>query len=191
MTALALFAGCNNKQHADLIVHNAVVYTVDESFSQAEAFAVKDGHFIAVGTNDEILQHYTADSLIDAKGAPIYPGFMDGHCHFKSLGETMIRYADLVGCTSFDEVIQRLQEHAAKHPSQWLLGRGWDQNLWPGKQFPDNKLLNKLFPDRYVSIRQCQSRYSETYAPRAVPCPHGRTAGLFCKWPDWRHRCWT
>ena len=152
MTALALFAGCNNKQHADLIVHNAVVYTVDESFSQAEAFAVKDGHFIAVGTNDEILQHYTADSLIDAKGAPIYPGFMDGHCHFKSLGETMIRYADLVGCTSFDEVIQRLQEHVAKHPSQWLLGRGWDQNLWPGKQFPDNKLLNKLFPDRYVAI---------------------------------------
>ena len=148
MTAFALFAGCNNKQHADLIVHNAVVYTVDESFSQAEAFAVKDGHFIAVGTNDEILQHYTADSLIDAKGAPIYPGFMDGHCHFKSLGETMIRYADLVGCTSFDEVIQRLQEHAAKHPSQWLLGRGWDQNLWPGKQFPDNK----LFPDRYVAI---------------------------------------
>lgn len=152
MTALILFAGCSNKQHADLIVHNAIVYTVDEAFSKADAFAVKDGHFIAVGTNDDILQHYTADSLIDAGGYPVYPGFMDGHCHFKSLGETMVRYADLVGCTSFEEVIQRMQEHAKKHPSQWVLGRGWDQNLWPGKQFPDNKQLNKLFPDQYVAI---------------------------------------
>ena len=152
MTSLILFAGCNNKQHADLIVHNAIVYTVDEAFSKAEAFAVKDGRFIAVGTNDEILQHYTADKLIDANGAPVYPGFMDGHCHFKSLGETLVRYADLVGCTSFEEVIQRLQEHAEKHPSQWVLGRGWDQNLWPDKLFPDNKLLNKLFPDKYVAI---------------------------------------
>ena len=50
MTALILFAGCSNKQHADLIVHNAIVYTVDEAFSKAEAFAVKDGHFIAIGT---------------------------------------------------------------------------------------------------------------------------------------------
>lgn len=152
MSLLASLSGCSSKEHADLIVYNAVVYTVDNDFSIAEAFAVKDGKFIAVGSSEEVLRRYQADSTVDALGSPVYPGFMDGHCHFNSLGEKMIRYVDLVGCQSFDEVVSRLQAHADKYQSEWLLGRGWDQNLWPGKKFPDNKKLNELFPDRYVAL---------------------------------------
>lgn len=152
MTAIATLTGCTKRQQADLIVYNAIVYTVDNDFSQAEAFAVKDGKFVAVGSTEEILKQYHAEEMLDAKGAPVYPGFMDGHCHFNGLGELMVRYVDLVGCKSFDEVIERLQDHAQQYPSEWLLGRGWDQNLWPGKQFPDNKRLNELFPDKYVAL---------------------------------------
>lgn len=152
MTSLITLCGCNRHQKADMIVYNAVVYTVDSVFSQAEAFAVKDGKFLAVGSTQDILNQYHSDEMLDAHSAPIYPGFMDGHCHFNSLGELLVRYVDLVGCRSFDEVIERLQEHAQKYPSEWLLGRGWDQNIWPGKRFPDNKRLNELFPDKYVAL---------------------------------------
>ena len=152
MIAISTLTGCTSRQHVDLIVHNALVYTVDEAFNKAEAFAVKDGKFVAVGSNDDIMHLYTADSVIDAQGMAVYPGFMDGHCHFNGLSELLVRYVDLVGCKSFDEVLERLQKHADKYKSEWLLGRGWDQNLWPGKQFPDNKRLNDLFPDRYVAL---------------------------------------
>ena len=143
---------CSKKQQADLIVYNALVYTVDENFSTAEAFAVKDGKFVAVGTTDDILAQYTSDSLIDLGGGAVYPGFIDGHSHFYSLGEKIARYADLVGCRSFDEVLQRLQAHAERYPSDWLLGRGWDQNLWPDKAFPNNSRLEQLFPGKNICL---------------------------------------
>lgn len=152
MTTLFAITGCQNRQKVDLIVYNATVYTVDDAFSKAEAFAIKDGRFVAVGSSEEIMKLYRADDTRDLHGAPVYPGFMDGHCHFNGLGEWKVRYADLVGCKSFDEVIERLQEHARKYPSEWLLGRGWDQNLWDGKHFPNNKRLNELFPDKYVAL---------------------------------------
>ncbi|MGZ4117397.1 MAG: hypothetical protein ACXVPY_07945, partial [Bacteroidia bacterium] len=65
---LLLAASCSQKQQVDLIVHNAVIYTVDSSFSNAESFAVKDGKFVEVGTNDEILNKYSAKEIIDAQG---------------------------------------------------------------------------------------------------------------------------
>ena len=145
-------AGCGGRQHVDLVVYNAKVYTVDSAFSTAEAFAVDGGRFVAVGTSRDIRAGYRGKEEVDANGAAIDPGFMDGHSHFSSLGESLMRYADLSGCASFDEVLQRLKAHADKYPSEWLLGRGWDQNLWPDKQFPDNRELNRLFPDRFVAL---------------------------------------
>ncbi len=136
------------KEKADLIVTNAIVYTLDSNFSTAEAFAIKDGRFVATGSPDAILKTYHADHLIDAGGATVVPGLNDGHCHFYGLGELLFRYADLTGSTSFEEVIQRLKTHSEKHSSEWLLGRGWDQNLWPGQQFPDNRLLEQHFPEK-------------------------------------------
>src|SRR3954470_3331435 len=82
-----LFSSCSQKQQVDLIVHNAIVYTVDSSFSNAESFAVKDGKFIAVGTNDEILNKYEAKESIDAQGKSVYPGLIDSHCHFYGYGK--------------------------------------------------------------------------------------------------------
>lgn len=143
---------CSKKENADLIVYNATVYTVDDNFSQAEAFAVRDGKFIAVGTSKEILDRYQSADSINMHGKPVYPGFMDGHSHFNSLGEKMVRYADLTGCKSFDEVLDRLQRHTANNPSEWILGRGWDQNLWEDKSFPTNEKIEELFPDKFVAL---------------------------------------
>ena len=140
------------KTKVDLIVHNANIYTVDNQFSKAEAFAVKDGKFIATGSNRNILRHYYATQTLDAQKQSIYPGFIDGHCHFVGYGETKARYADLNGCKSFEEVLERLKKHNKNNDSDWLLGRGWDQNLWEVKEFPENTELHKRFPDKKVLI---------------------------------------
>lgn len=139
---------CNSsKMKVDLIVTNATVYTVNDSFAIAESFAVKDGKFLAVGTTEEITAKYTSDQVWDVDGQVVYPGFNDAHCHFYGYGMNLMQYADLAGTTSQDSIYLKLQEHRKKTGGDWLLGRGWDQNLWPEKSFPDNQRLNELFPE--------------------------------------------
>ncbi len=149
---LMLMTSCNQKTPVDLIVHNANVYTVDDDFSKAQAFAVKDGKFVAVGDEATIMGQYSAKETIDAQGNAVYPGFMDGHCHFTGYGENLIRWADLKGSRSYDEIIERLKVHDSLYPSEWLLGRGWDQNLWEVAEFPDNERLAEAFPDKKVLL---------------------------------------
>ena len=149
---LTFMTSCNQKTPVDLIVHNAVVYTVDDDFTKAQAFAVKDGKFVAVGDEETIMNQYAAMETIDAQGDAVYPGFMDGHCHFTSYGENLIRWANLKGCRSFDEVIERLKAHDSLYPSEWLLGRGWDQNRWEMAEFPDNERLAEVFPAKKVLL---------------------------------------
>jgi predicted amidohydrolase YtcJ len=140
------------KQSADLIVTNAVVYTVNDDFTTAEAFAVRNGKFVAVGTMDEITAKYTSENVIDAEGKAIFPGLYDPHSHFLGLGQ-MLSQADLVGTTSYEEIIERLKAFEKENPdNQWLVGRGWDQNDWEVKEFPTKELLDEAFPDKPVAL---------------------------------------
>ena len=149
---LALLFSCSNKKQVDLIVYNATVYTVDSAFSKAESFAIKDGKFIAVGTNEEIQRKFEArEGQLDAKGKTIYPGFIDSHCHFYGYGEGLQK-VDLVGTKSFDEVIQRMIDFTKNNKVSWIIGRGWDQNDWDIKEFPDKTKLDELFKDTPVLI---------------------------------------
>ncbi len=144
---------CNSpKEPMDLIVHNAVVYTVDETFTIQQAFAIQDGRFVAVGTNDAILGNYSSDKVIDAEGKAVYPGFNDAHCHFYGFGTNLIKRADLVGTKSFEEVVDRLKEYHQKNPTEWIEGRGWDQNDWETKDFPTKDLLDEAFPNNPVFL---------------------------------------
>lgn len=148
-----LFSCSSKKEKADLILHNGVVYTVDSSFTVAEAFAVLDGKIIAVGSNSEILSKYESKEMMDAEGKAVFPGFIDAHCHFLGYG-TGLQRVDLVGTKSFDEVLQRCIDFNKNKKSDWLLGRGWDQNDWEVKEFPDRKKLDSLFPNTPVILRR-------------------------------------
>lgn len=154
LLCLCVFASCRDpRKQADMIVHNAVVYTVDKSMSVKEAFAVKDGKILAVGTNDEILAAYEAKQMIDAGGKPVYPGFIDAHCHFLHYGLGK-KQCDLVGTTSWNDVIKKVNEYAKTCKSDWIIGRGWDQNDWAVKQFPTRRALDSLFPNRPVLLER-------------------------------------
>lgn len=146
-----LFSACKQKQPADLLIYNATVYTVDSAFTVAEAFAVKDGKILSVGTTKDLQDTYEAKEQLDAQGKFIYPGFIDAHAHFFSYGLTL-QTADLTGTQSWNEALTRVQFFSKQHKEGWLIGRGWDQNDWALKHFPTKEKLDQLFPDRPVLL---------------------------------------
>ncbi|WP_315822073.1 imidazolonepropionase-like domain-containing protein [Paraflavitalea speifideaquila] len=105
IAALTMLFACQNKEQADLIIYNAVVYTVDSAFSTAEALAVKDGKILATGKTADLLAQYEAKEKKDADGQFVYPGLIDAHCHFFRYG-VGLREANLVGTISWEEILK-------------------------------------------------------------------------------------
>lgn len=146
---LFLFAmiSCSKKEKVDLIVTNATVYTIDESFSKTESFAVAGGKVLESGTVEAIQNKYSSDNVLDAKGKFVYPGFNDAHAHFNGYGVNLMQYADLRGTKSAEEIYDILKKHHEKFGGDWVLGRSWDQNDWEVKEFPTKEGLDQIFPD--------------------------------------------
>jgi hypothetical protein len=150
-----LFLSCQKekKTSVDTIVSNAVIYTVNSSFETAAAMAIKDGKIVAVGTNDEIVDQFSSDNNIDAKGKFIYPGLIDAHCHFYRYGASL-QEVDLRGTKSMDEVITRIQDFQKTRKTNFIIGNGWDQNDWENKKFPTKAILDKYFPNIPVVLKR-------------------------------------
>ena len=142
---------CNNFT-ADLIIHNAKVYTVNENFDVFSAVVVKDGKILDVG-GEGLVNKYSAVAVLDLKGLPVYPGLIDAHCHFYQLGMTQ-EQVDLRGSKSLDEIVARIKAHQAKVDDEVILGRGWDQNLWVDKTFPTKEVLDQAFPGKLVILER-------------------------------------
>ncbi len=142
---LLLMNSCYYTETADLLIHNAKIYTVNENFDVFEAMAIKDGKIIDIGPNNELKNRYESKEIIDAQLKSIYPGFIDAHCHFLWYGNTF-NEVDLVGTKSWEEVLDKVEAFSKNNKSEWIVGRGWDQNDWADKEFPTNQELNKRFP---------------------------------------------
>ena len=150
--SICFFNSCvQMKKKVDLIVTNGVIYTADSLNTRAEAMAISNGKIVATGTRQVIEDGFHAPEVVDLQWKPIFPGFIDAHCHFMgfALG---LQYVDLSGLTSFDAVLDRLKRAPRPGNGRWIVGRGWDHNLWSAKKFPDNTLLNKIFPDIPVML---------------------------------------
>ena len=144
------FYSCQDK--VDLIVHNATVYTLDDITGKASAFVIDEGKFVAVG-GDELIDKYDAKKVLDLQKLPVYPGFIDSHCHFLKLGLSL-QQVDLRGTKSFEEVLNRVQDYSKNKELSAILGRGWDQNDWKDKSLPNKSKLDSLFPDIPVALRR-------------------------------------
>jgi predicted amidohydrolase YtcJ len=149
---LFLMAGMAAAQVADLVVENAVVYTVDQTKPAANGFAVKDGKFLAVG--GDLKKHIGPNTKrVDAQGKAIIPGLIDAHVHLRSLGD-MLETFDLRWVKTPAEVAQIVKAAADKlPPGEWVQGRNWDQTNWGGV-FPTADDLSKVVNDRPVYLRR-------------------------------------
>ncbi len=109
----------------DLILVNGKVQTVDDALPKAEAFAVKNGRFIAVGSTSDIRNLAGAGTeVIDAGGMFVTPGFMDCHCHPSGMGDLFGANCDV---STIAEVLAVLKKRAATtKPGYWVAGFKYD-----------------------------------------------------------------
>jgi predicted amidohydrolase YtcJ len=137
---------------ADLVVRNARVHTVEPGMPEAQAFAVRDGRFIAVGSNEQmdgLIGHGT--EVYDARGMAVVPGFID--CHLHPDGETLL-YEVLVGnpfdveMVTIDSIVAKLKERAARTPpGQWVVGYFYDDT-----KVKDGRLITRADLDRVSTV---------------------------------------
>ncbi|MDF1504205.1 amidohydrolase [Roseisolibacter sp. H3M3-2] len=140
---------------ADLVVTNARIYTVDDARPLAAAMAVRGGRVQFVGDSRGALAlRGPRTRVVDLGGRTVIPGMVDAHGHLSGLG-LGLRNVDLVGTTSYDDVIARVVARARTAPKgSWVVGRGWDQNDWGDTRFPTHEALSRALPDHPVYLER-------------------------------------
>ena len=110
---------------------------------------IKDGKVVKTGP-DSLKNSFPGATLIDAKGKTLLPGLIDAHGHVIGLGNNLSQL-DVRGAKSVDEVTAKLKEFA-KDKKGWIIGRGWNQELWSNTRFPSAADLDKAVNDRPVIL---------------------------------------
>lgn len=138
---------------ADLVVVNARIYTADGTRPIVEAMAIRGGRVIFTGDTGGARALTGANTrVLDLAGGTVIPGMTDAHLHVAGLGQRLSN-VDLVGTTSYEQVIARVVERAKNTPKgQWIEGRGWDQNDWGDTRWPDHEALSRAVPDHPVVL---------------------------------------
>src|SRR5207244_2058279 len=142
-----------------LILRGGKIVTLEERQPEAEAIAVRSGRIAAIGTAAEINSLIGEKTrVIELAGRMAMPGFIEGHGHFLSLGDSK-RKLDLSRAASWDEIIALVAAEAKKTPpGQWIVGRGWHQGKWntppnPNVQgYPTHEALSRVIPDHPVLL---------------------------------------
>jgi hypothetical protein len=94
------------------------------------------------------------DRMIDGEDRTLLPGLIDAHGHVLDLGMTQMT-VQLVGTSSIADLQKRLRDYATAHPRDaWIVGFGWNQELWPDKRFPTAADLDAIVPDRPVVLER-------------------------------------
>ena len=149
---ISILFGAQLAATPDLIVINADVRTSDKSKDRANAFAVKDSKFIAVGNTDEILSMSGESTrVIDVNGNTVVPGFIDSHTHLSS-GAKIVTGINLSEIREKAVWLEMIKERVkTMEPGEWLLGGRWDYTF-ENKGYPTRWELDKVAPDNPVAL---------------------------------------
>ncbi len=152
---VAAQTGASGPAPADLIVTAAHIYTVDPDRPTVEALAVRGGLIAFAGSVREAMAlKGPRTRLLDLGTSTVIPGIVDAHLHLLGVGEAL-REVNLTGAASYEEVIRRVAARARDaRPGEWIRGRGWNQNDWPGKQFPTEGPLSRAVPEHPVLLER-------------------------------------
>jgi predicted amidohydrolase YtcJ len=139
---------------ADTAVHNITGYTsTDDGMREFSVLVFgADGRIVATGDED-LLAGFPEDERIDGDGLFILPGLTDAHAHVYSQGFLGVSL-NLLGAPSVEDAAQSIREFAAQRRTGWILGRGWNQVLWPVKEFPTAADIDAVVEDRPVWLRR-------------------------------------
>jgi len=139
---------------ADSAIHNIAGYTPTTDGIREFSVLVFDGsgHVIATG-GDELLDGVPEVSRIDGDGGTVLPGLTDAHAHIYGLG-FLTSSLDLTGTDSLEAAIGRIDDYAGQRSAGWILGRGWNQVLWPVREFPRAADIDAVVADRPVWLRR-------------------------------------
>ena len=139
---------------ANTAIHNIVGYT--PSADGIREFSVlivgTDGRIVATG-DDSLLAGIAEADRVDGGGNFVLPGLTDAHAHVYSQGFLAVSL-NLLGTTSVEAAVERIGEYAAGRHTGWVLGRGWNQVLWPVKEFPTAAHIDAVVADRPVWLRR-------------------------------------
>lgn len=164
----ALVIGCTNEEvqkkpegvketkdiqkSAESVYLNGNIYTVNNKFSKASAIVIKDQKLIYVGNDEKAKTYVGPDTeVVDLEEKTVIPGLNDGHLHYPSIG---------IGLTEIDafnkpkkEILKLVEDEASKlEPGEWILGRGWNHELWPNEKFPTKEELDAVSPNNPVVL---------------------------------------
>jgi predicted amidohydrolase YtcJ len=139
----------------DVVLVDGDVWTMDPQHPKVAAVAWRGDQIIAAGDTAAIRALAgPATRVIDLHGRSASPGLVDAHCHLYGLGADL-ENVSVRGLASEAQAVQVMAEAAKTHPAgQWLIGRGWDQNRWPGQQFPTRAALDAAIGDRPVVLER-------------------------------------
>ncbi len=136
-----------------MVLYNGRIYTMDKASPRAQAVAIAGNRIAAVGDDDQIKNLLApGGEAIDLGGRTVLPGLTDCHIHFVGYALRLTRI-DLSGIASRAEALQLVAERArTARPGEWLLGGGWDRNLWEDTSFPTKEDLDSVAPDNPVAL---------------------------------------
>jgi predicted amidohydrolase YtcJ len=152
LSLLALLALAPAVQAADLLVDNVNGYTLDShgKLQHFQALLVDQGKVVATGSHAELASRAGDAKVIDGHGKTLLPGLIDAHGHVLELGYAR-NNVDLASTKSLDEALAKVKAYAAAHPeAKWILGSGWNQEIWKLGRFPTAKELDTAVADRPV-----------------------------------------
>lgn len=152
LSLLALLALAPAVQAADLLVNNVNGYTLDShgQLQQFQALLIDQGKVVATGDHAALSARAGDAKVIDGQGRTLLPGLIDAHGHVLELGYAC-NSVDLSGTQSLDEALAKVKAYAVAHPdARWILGGGWNQEIWKLGRFPTAKELDAVVADRPV-----------------------------------------
>ncbi len=161
MLAMAAAPLSAQQQPADLVVTNGRIYTADGARPVVDAMAIRAGRVVFVGDRAGARALTGANTrTLDLQGRTVIPGMTDAHAHVTGLGQSLLN-VDLVGTTSYEQVIAKVVERARNTPKgEWIIGRGWDQNDWGDTRWPTLEALSRAVPDHPVFLERVDGHAS-------------------------------
>jgi predicted amidohydrolase YtcJ len=152
LSLLALLALAPAVQAADLLVNNVNGYTLDShgQLQHFQALLIDQGKVVATGDHAALSARAGNAKVIDGQGRTLLPGLIDAHGHVLELGYAR-NSVDLSGTQSLDDALAKVKAYAVAHPdAKWILGGGWNQEIWKLGRFPTAKELDAVVADRPV-----------------------------------------